>query len=546
MQQNCDKQKLRSTIDGKDAKNEESLTGPTLHEEIYSLKLISAMCDGHFLLKEILREQEGNNRFVNIVDQIAHFAEILSRVENHASTLYAIRVLHTIHVLIRGPCVGNQEHFILHTDLLTALNRLIRGSRPTINFSREWEGDLESLKEFSIDVLRVSIEGQMKSSVIVERIKTTLDISLLNVFILPIETDEDGNSLEITNLSRVQAKYLVFLQALSDDDDDAEMPFNATERINKDINFVEVKWMEQPTIHYFYVPEIAADLSESSKSVIVAEMNCMSQDLKLKDFLKKATALYREARHQMYLKSLGISNVWHAVRSLSLFMYCNVLLMNIILVFNYVEDSTGSMYLPPSTRNVLLGLNILHCVLSFIKFTVSLLVRVPVIYGTHIANGASEMLAVLRTSTDLLELWYLLYLGISIIAVMKSYLFLSLLLLDYIVLDSTSRDVLYAVVIPARQLFSTFIIMVIVLYITAVVIFIFFRDEFLSFEDENDSMWTSVVLAFNYGIRATEGLGQYMFETTGIRLVVDTTVYFLLVVILRNIFLVSSSIHLEN
>ena len=42
--------------------------------------------------------------------------------------------------------------------------------------------------------------------------------------------------------------------------------------------------------------------------------------------------------------------------------------------------------------------------------------------------------------------------------------------------------------------------------------------------------------AFNYGIRATEGLGQYMFDTTGVRLIVDTTIYFILVVILRNIF----------
>jgi len=78
--------------------------------------------------------------------------------------------------------------------------------------------------------------------------------------------------------------------------------------------------------------------------------------------------------------------------------------------------------------------------------------------------------------------------------------------------------------------------MIIVLYITAVVIFVFFRNEYLSFEEENNTMWVSVVLAFNYGIRATEGLGQYMFDTTGIRLLVDTTIYFVLVVILRNIF----------
>jgi hypothetical protein len=526
-----DNRKAHQQSDFADSKN----TTFELCDEIFSLKFLSAMCDGHFPLKLILREQDGNSRFVNIVDQLAHFAETISRMEGHTCTKFAIRVIHTIYVLIQGPCVGIQEHFVLHTDMLTALNRLMRASRPSQNFTIEWGSDLESLKEFVIDVLRVSIEGQPSNSVVVERIKTTIDISLLSVLIIPVETDENGNSLELLDLTRMQAKYLVFLQAL-DDDHDTEMPFNAMERINKDIAFVEVMWKDHLTVHYFHIPEIAKDLSESSKSVIIAEMNCLSQDLKLKDFLKKSRALYREATHQMYLKSYGVSDVWHFIDTVSRIMFVNVIVMNIILIARYVEDSSGNIYLPPATRQLLLGLNIVHCIMSFNNVVVSLFVRLPVIYSTHISNGVNQVLSVFYALTDMLQLWYFVYLGVTILAILKSYLFLSLLLLDFIVLDATSRDVLYAVVIPARQLFSTFIIMLIVLYITAVVIFVFFRNEYLSFEDDNNSMWVSVVLAFNYGIRATEGLGQYMFDTTGIRLIVDTAIYFILVVILRNIF----------
>jgi hypothetical protein len=174
--------------------------------------------------------------------------------------------------------------------------------------------------------------------------------------------------------------------------------------------------------------------------------------------------------------------------------------------------------------------------MSFNVVVISLFVRLPVIYSTYTSTGVHELLSLFYALTDFLQVWYFVYFGVTLLAIFKSYLFLSLLLLDFIVLDATSRDVLYAVVIPARQLFSTFIIMMIVLYITAVVIFVFFRNDYLSFEDDNNTMWVSVVLAFNYGIRATEGLGQYMFDTTGIRLLVDTTIYFILVVILRNIF----------
>ena len=505
-----------------------------LPEEVHVLKLLSAICEGHMSLKLLLKEQDGNRRFVNIVDQLAHFAETLSRLESHACTKVAIRVMHTTYVLIQGPCFGIQEHFVLHTDILSALNRFMRTSRPSQSLTDEWEKDLDSLKELVIRVLRVSVEGQSKNSVVVERLKSTIDISLLSVLLLPVETDDDGNSLELSILTEIQAKYLVFLQSINDED--IEIPINAMVRAKQDIAFVEVMWNGQSTVHYFHIPEIAKDLSESSKSVIIDDMTCISQELKLKDFLKKATLLYREALHQLHLKSYGIRNVWHFIGVLSGIMFVNVLVMNIILIAHYVEDSSGNIFIPPASRNALFGLSIIHCIMSFCHVILLLFVRLPVKYSTHKADGYNNILSFFYALTDILQMWYILYLVVTMVSVLKSYLFLSLLLLDFIVLDTTSRDVLYAVVIPARQLFSTFIIMVIVLYITAVIVFTFFRDEYLSFEGDNNTMWVSVVLAFNYGIRATEGLGQYMFDTTGIRLLVDTASYFILVVILRNIF----------
>jgi hypothetical protein len=49
-------------------------------------------------------------------------------------------------------------------------------------------------------------------------------------------------------------------------------------------------------------------------------------------------------------------------------------------------------------------------------------------------------------------------------------------------------------------------------------------------------MYKSFLLAFTFGIRAPEGVGQYMLETINMRMILDVGSYFVSVVLLRNIF----------
>ena len=506
-----------------------------LPEAMVFLKMIHLMCDGNFVsTKLFLKEQEGNSRFVNILDTIANFADVLSRLESHNCTQVTIRVVDSILGLLQGPSSTCQEHFVLHTDLLVALNRLMRSSRPSQDLSAQWRADIDVLKEYVIDVMRACIEGLPEGSVVVERVQTAIEVNVLNVLIVPTRTDEFGVSVNVKELTRLQAKYVVFLRTLNDKN--AEMPPNALARIEEDTASIEVVWEQKLYRHYFHIPEIARDLSQSSKGIIIEQMNCISQEFKLKDFIKHARDLYREAVHQQTLKSYGVSNVWHFVGTLSWVMYANVIAMNVLLTAYYVQLPNEGMYLPDNIDNVLFALNVVQIIFSSIILVVAIIVRVPVSYSTYRAEGHGAIVAFLRAITGKLPMWYFCYLALTVLALWRSYLFLSVLLLDYIALDSTSRDVLFAVVIPARQLLSTFIMMVIALYVTAVIVFVYFRTDYQNFTDENNSMFDSVLLAFTFGIRATEGLGQVMFDSTGNRMILDVVIYFVIVVILRNIF----------
>jgi hypothetical protein len=82
------------------------------------------------------------------------------------------------------------------------------------------------------------------------------------------------------------------------------------------------------------------------------------------------------------------------------------------------------------------------------------IVRIPVSYGTHIESGFTELQSIFKTLNDTILWWYCVYFGVTIISLYESELFLSILLLYFVVLVSTTRDVLKAVQYPAKQLMN--------------------------------------------------------------------------------------------
>ena len=482
--------------------DEERVGSTTLPESAVVLKFIHSVCEGgHIGNKNLMREQAGNARWVNVLDAISAYADLLSRLENHVCTCMGIRVMHTAIGLMQGPCRSNQEHFVLHTNLLSALNRIMRSSQCQIGYCEEWSQDLQILKEFVVDVLMASIEGHFDGSVVLERVQLAMELNVLNVLIIPSEIDESGNMVELSNLTRLQAKYLVFLQALNLTE--AEIPQNAKARLEQDVVSVEVVWDNMLYRHHFHLPKIAQDITESSKLRLMEEVDLSSQELKLKDFLRIARDLHREALHHQMLKSYGISNIWNYKGTLSWILLLNAFIVNLLMAI-YYKTEPGALWqlaIPQKVQDSLLVLLILQNIGALCVFVMSIIARIPVLYSSARDGGQSKLLSMCRAVVDPITVWQSSYMALSVLALIKSPLFASALLLDFVVLDSTSRDVLNAVIYPARQLATALFIILIMVNAFAGVIFSYYRYDFELGDLEASSLWESIKLSITYGVR---------------------------------------------
>lgn len=515
------------------------------------LKLLHSICDGSLMpTKNILREQEGNARYVNVLDSLASFLDLLSRLDPLKFADVALRVVHTTLAVIQGPCVSNIEHFVLHTNMLAGLNRILRSSPAGVSSRSANNNAFDTLREHIIDVLRAFIEGQTRGSVIVERVQTAIELNVLNVLIVPPKVNDYGDVITLTAPSSLQAKYLVFLRTLRDDD--ADIPANVLERVSQDVACVEVVIDGSTHRNYFYLPDITKSLTESSKRKLEEEIEFSTQELKLMDFMRRAKELYREAVHQRMLVNIGVGNVWQYKSTLTWIMLLNVFIMNILLICFYAEgyssgyatyriDKSNQKFLPKSVESILFSLNVIHALLAIATLSIFLIVRVPVKYNSyHLDHHFDPLRSVLLALMDPLPFWYLLYLFISLLSLMKNYLFASLLLLDFVILDSTSRDVLYAVVYPIRQLATALFIIFITVNIFAAAIFHFFRDDFDFDHIHSTSLWETLKMSITYGVRcvlhygyyltfrrrANEGIGQSMIPSIGNRFILDMIFYF--------------------
>lgn len=502
-----------------------------LPDQIIVLKLIHLMCEGNYQdNKNMIREQDGNIRFVNILGSLVEYIKLLSRTESLGCTEAAVRVTNTIVLLIQGPCVGNQEYFVLHSDLLAALNRLLRSTRPVTDSTQEWDFYMELLKENIIDTLRACIEAQRRGSAVMERVESVTEVNVLNVLILSSD-DLTDSRLELTPL---QSKYLAFLPTLNAEQDLAP---HIKRKLSNVIAGIEVIWDKEIHHIYFDVPYITKGISDSRKKKMMTEIEGANQDEKLKDFMKRVSCMYIEVVHTEWLHKVGMHGILRWENRVGWMMFWNALGLNFLLVrylevnpqLDEIED------LPPRIALAVFILSTLQGVMCCLTLFFLITIKLPVRYKIARMENKSKFMAANAALTEPLLMWYSAHLLITLISFYYfNHLIVSLLLLDFIVLDSTNKTFLYAVYIPARLLITNIIVTLILLQIGACAVFIWYRDQYINFDVM--SMWDSFRIAVAYGLRAVEGLGQLMNEVTDDRAFFDVIMFFTVVVLLRNIF----------
>jgi len=183
-------------------------------------------------------------------------------------------------------------------------------------------------------------------------------------------------------------------------------------------------------------------------------------------------------------------------------------------------------------------LMVVQMILSFLMALIYIVVRVPSNLMSNLENGKSIYISTLNAITDPLPAWYLCFFILSVLAYTVDKIYVVGFLLDWIVLDATTRDVLKAVQYPARQLFATLVTLVITLHIFSAFYFIYFPIDLQAFHlYPIDSLWNSFKLAISYGIRGEYGMAHELEDTLGSRMLLDLVFYFVILAILRQILL---------
>jgi hypothetical protein len=558
-------------------------------DDFIVLYLLQSFCEGSFIpIRDQIREQRGNSKLVNILDLLASYVGVLSRTENICNAYLATTVLTTILRLVQGPSKGNQDQFVLHTELLISLNRVIRDTRPKAQRSSNDLKDFqEKLKESIVDVLRGILEGHYETSLVYDRVSTTIDINVLHLLIFPQSESlllnnnpkslqEETQSVTQVKHSNIltgsQAKYLVLIKHMSKAIDEG---FQGEERINslkQNITSVEVVFEQQVHIVYFHIPDFIRDISMESKNKVIDIVNdntTGSRELKLADFIQQCKKLYRESVHQQFLKRYGLAQLWAVKYGLSRFMFVNAFVINIILLLYYGTEFHGhydyaqhaghsssksyasiditddnhtgrrlaaasgssspndvhdKLYIPELEAHVVLGLTALQSFCALATVVIYAIVQIPIRYSTNIETIQQPFLAGFLSLLDPLILWYSGYFAVTVLAIKVNPLFVTVLLLDWIVLDNTSQDLLNAIFVPARQLLATLVMILITLNIFAFVVFVLYRHDVVTVPVHN--IWEALKLSISYGFRGEYGVDHEMSPSTGLRMFLDVSFYF--------------------
>jgi hypothetical protein len=136
-----------------------------------------------------------------------------------------------------------------------------------------------------------------------------------------------------------------------------------------------------------------------------------------------------------------------------------------VLFLAYYSFENGAPSIAPFINQLTTYINYLQVVVSVFTLILWLIVRSPVNFQTFRADGFSPFETILYTATDPLTMYYFVYLLLSVLGAFVENYYCALLLLDIVVKNSTTRDVLNSIVTPRKQLAMGLLLEAFVIYI---------------------------------------------------------------------------------
>lgn len=520
-----------------DEEDEEELqVDVVLPSQVLILELLQMLCEGDYHpLKSLMQAQERNSEQVNLISRLAVIIDMLSRMEAPVFTSICLYMFRAVRKIIYGLNKRNQEYLVLGTEVLPSMNRLMRSSRArTTQLSTAWYNDMERLKEIMIDVLLCSMEGHSVKSAICDRIVNVMELKVLTAVLTPNLSDteaSDNTQYSDNNLTVIETKYLQLLETLGKSEE--VLTDIGVHNTKENIMMVEVVRNYKVHTIYFQKPAVVEHLSDEFVQKIAENLDCSSQESKLLDFMRKIKLQYIETNYQALLKPYGLAQLWAWRERLQWVMFINATIMNCLILTYFTKEANFNIEEGEIT-SVLETLTVIQISMASLLAFLFCFIRLPASYVSLLENGRTVVQAIVETASDITLIWRLGYVIICVIGLGFNYIFLTFLMLDWVLLDSSTRQVLKAVQYPFRQLVATMIIIIIALNIFAGAYFVLFHHDS---DFELDTMFDALKLGLSYGVRGEYGMGHEFHHTLGPRLVLDVAFYFIVLAILRNSFM---------
>jgi len=203
-------------------------------------------------------------------------------------------------------------------------------------------------------------------------------------------------------------------------------------------------------------------------------------------------------------------------------------IINMILLFQYKAYSGSEPNIEDQPALVILVLNAIQAAVAAFVLLQNLVVRVPVLYQKLQAANINSIEILLYTAAEPMTLYYLGYLAFVLLGYFVSYSFLPFLLLDIIVKNSTTQDVLNSVIFPRRQIAMGGIIILFIMQIYAFFLFMYFRHDLVADVQQDHfcrNLFDCYLVTLGYGLREGGGVGDVFRTTLGKRWLLDVSFY---------------------
>jgi inositol 1,4,5-triphosphate receptor type 1 len=305
---------------------------------------------------------------------------------------------------------------------------------------------------------------------------------------------------------------------------------------------VEVSWGPSLSRRFFHVPDLCSLLAKSSKDKLVLEVKRDNPENKLINFLERSHDLYAEVCHQRYLTDLGIAAVF-SLTNKDRATWCTFILATIInsLMVAYYNAKDGTPNMPDHIVFLISILNYIQIFTASFTAILTVVVRSPVIamkYAKRVEQGYMQPWQMyLYTALDPMTLYYWGYLVIAILGTVVADYYLCLQMLDIIVKDVTTADVLVAIIQPRVQLGYALLLGVFVCYIFSFYTFIYYAEQVDSGDEVPfcQTLYGCVKFCISYGLQNGGGIADNMVHAKDNRLILDLMWFIVVLVIFINI-----------